>query len=78
MKRRPDIDPDRLFLAADTILAVMNAHSGAQTLIALATDDADDSGQAPESLTFSDFELVEAMNLLIRMGYATRSRGRRP
>lgn len=68
MKRLTTIDPARLFGAADHLLKALESMNGTGSLITMKTGDVD--GDEPSSLEiFRQDELVEAMDMLIRMGF---------
>ena len=68
MKRPTTIDPVRLFKAADHLLKALESMNGSGTLISMATGTAyRDELLAAD--TYRQEELIEAMDMLIRMGF---------
>jgi hypothetical protein len=68
MKRPTTIDPSRLFSAADHLLKALESMNGSGSMISMTTGSA--YGDAlVSSDTFRQEELVEAMDMLIRMGF---------
>jgi DNA topoisomerase IA len=63
------IDANRLFLAADRLLAAL--HENEKGSLIDVAHDVDRHADEPPA-TFTETELVEAMDLLIRMGFAER------
>lgn len=68
MKRPTTIDPARLFGAADHLLKALESMNGSGSMISMSTGgDYGDELVSPD--TFRQEELVEAMDMLIRMGF---------
>lgn len=77
MKRSVEIEPKRLFQAADALIAALESGgNGADSLVSMiAGDDRPDTSTAADDV-FTELELVEAMDMLIRMGFVkTQMRG---
>jgi len=69
MNNEPYIDSWRLFEAADALLKAIESKEGVQVLIPGRGDPPMSTGS--NSSAFTHAELVEAMTLLIRMGFVT-------
>jgi hypothetical protein len=76
MSSKGTIDVNRLFAAADALLDAMSSHDGADALIQMYAGNRPDATGLPANM-FTQAELVEAMAMLVRMGYSTRSVPRR-
>lgn len=73
MLRPTTITVDRLFAAADMLLAAMMSAQGIQSLIEMAPDRP--ARARPEAFEpFTQSELLEAMSMLTRMGYLENRR----
>ncbi|MBX3359536.1 MAG: hypothetical protein KF745_14040 [Phycisphaeraceae bacterium] len=67
MTHRTTVDTRRLFDAADQLLIAMRSESG-KRFIRMCIDGGTPSSGMLRGAVFTQFELVEAMNLLIRLG----------
>lgn len=63
------ISETRLFAAADKLLNLMQSEQGMSCLIEMAFDESQPANNNPIGGPFTQSELVEAMSMLIRMGY---------
>lgn len=68
--RESTIRTERLFAAADLLLAAVNSEDGMKSTVEVATDERHD---ALTDGLFTQAELVEAMAFLIRLGLAPGS-----
>jgi hypothetical protein len=67
MERRTHVDTARLFDAADMLLRALESDEGLNTLIPVRRETPNGSGAVPIGV-FTQAELVEAMDMLIRLG----------
>jgi hypothetical protein len=65
----------RLFAAADTLLAAMGSPAGADALVEMHMGDHDQEQGLPTD-AFTQDELLEAMALLMRMGFTSANPAR--
>ena len=76
MGRQVAIDPNRLFAAADTLLDAMRSREGKDAFVVMRIGDRPDQRDLPAD-GFTRTELVEAMSMLVRMGFTDSSPSRR-
>lgn len=76
MGRALVVDSRRLFAAADLILKLVESKEGIHAVIPMRMDDGPCGGPAVPPRPFTQTELVEAMSILIRMGFTGLGEGR--
>jgi hypothetical protein len=76
MGRQAAIDPNRLFAAADALLLAMHSREGKNALVVMHIGNCPE-GKALPADSFTHTEFVEAMSMLVRMGFAESDSSRR-